>query len=48
MIESTNRANIKEKMVVDPLIDPNPRWVSSILIALKQLRTRSSAKSLIF
>jgi len=41
-------AKIKDNMMTDPLIDPNPRWVSSISIIVKQLRTRSTLKSLIF
>jgi len=35
-------------MMVNSLVDPNPRWVSSTSIILKQLKPRSSMKSLIF
>jgi len=48
LIESYDQAKIKEKMLADPRVDPNPIWISSILIVVKQLWTRSSVKLLMF
>jgi len=41
------KVKIKEKMLIDPLVDLNCRWVSSTSISVKQLQIRSSTKPLI-